>query len=382
MVFPRVIGCLLVALAALLLPACQAPYLFGLAGGQLAIFKARQPVDALRDDAATSPALRDRLALVEELLAFAHDELGLPDNGSYRQYVELGRDYPVWNVFSAPEFALELRSWCFPVAGCTTYRGYFSEAKARAFAQRLAEEGADVFVGPAVAYSTLGFFRDPVLSSMTALPDTTMAGLIFHELAHQRFYLAGDTSLSESFAVVVEQEGTLRWLRSRGDHDGLCRHVAMLERRGELYRLFDALREELATIYAEGGADEARREAKAAAFARLRQGHAQLRADWVEPPWFDGWFEGELNNARLGAHATYDEHVGALQEMLADEGGELTAFYRRMDRLGRLAAADRAALLGSPGAGKGPAPGVSCVAASADLEQQASRSAADGEDEQ
>lgn len=364
------IGPALLLAIAILPSGCQAPHLLELAGGQLAILRARQPVAQLQADPATPAALRDRLALAGELLDFAHAGLGLPDNGSYRQYVELGRDYPVWNVFAAPEFSLDLRSWCFPVAGCTVYRGYFDEAGARAHAQELAGQGLDVFVGPAVAYSTLGFFRDPLLSSVMALPEVALAGLLFHELAHQQLYVAGDTAFSESFATVVEREGVLRWLQARGDREELCRFLDGLERREEVWALITAARLQLAAVYGSTAADADRRAAKAAVFAQLRHDYAALRATWPGPPWFDGWLAGPLNNARLGALAAYDQHVAALQLVLAAEGGDLPAFYRRAERLGRLRIAERADILAYLGAGPAPAPDAPCRAASADLQQQ------------
>lgn len=354
---------------AILLPGCQASYLLELAGGQLAMLRARQPVERLQADPATPAVLRGQLLLAGELLDFAHAELGLPDNGSYRQYVELGRDYPVWNVFAAPEFSLELRGWCFPVAGCTAYRGHFDEEAARAYARQQAGQGLDVFVGPAVAYSTLGLFRDPLLSNVVALPEPELAGLLFHELAHQRLYVAGDTAFSESFATVVEHEGVRRWLQARGDREGLCRFLEGLERRERVKALLAATRERLAVAYGTEG-DAGRRLAKAAAFAQLRRDYEALRATWPGPPWFDGWLAEPLNNARLGALAAYDQHVAALRLVLASEGGDLPAFYRRAERLGRLPAADRAAILAYLGADAGPAPSASCSTASADLQEE------------
>ncbi len=337
---------LLVAAVALLQMACHPLYLAQAAAGQLAILQARRPVAGVQADPATPATLRARLALADDALRFARDELALPDNGSYRQYVELDRAYPVWNVFAAPEFSLVLRRWCFPVAGCTAYRGYFDEGKARAFAAGLAAGGGDVFVSAVPAYSTLGFFRDPLLSSITALPDSAMAALLFHELAHQRFYVAGDTAFNESFATLVEQEGMLRWLAARGDSVGRCRYLSGLERERQVRSLLREAHGHLRTIYTRPDTDVAMRAAKAAVIDNLRQRYATLRAGWREPPYFDGWFAGPINNARLGALAAYDHYVGALRVILEAEGADLPAFYRRMVRLGRLSVADRAEVLG------------------------------------
>ncbi|MCC7330670.1 MAG: aminopeptidase [Gammaproteobacteria bacterium] len=348
--------------AALLQAACHPAYMVQAAAGQLAILRARRPVAEVQADAAAPAALRARLALAGQALAFAHAGLALPDNGSYRQYADLGRQYPVWNVFAAPEFSLDLRTWCFPVAGCAAYRGYFDAARARVFAAGLAAAGEDVFVGPAAAYSTLGYLRDPLLSSVVALPPDAMVGLLFHELAHQQLYVAGDTAFNESFATLVEQEGLVRWLTARGDQAGLCRFLGGLERERAVRALFEVARSRLRTIYAGPGTDEARRSAKAAVIGELRAGYAVLRAGWAGPPYFDGWFAGPINNARLGALAAYDRHVGTLRVILESEGGDWPAFYRRAARLGRLGAADRAEVLGLVGRTSLRAPGPACRA--------------------
>lgn len=338
-------GRVLIAGAAALQAACHPLYLVQAAAGQVAILEARRPVADVTADAATPDWLRARLALAGEALAFAHQALALPDNGSYTQYVDLGREFPVWNVFAAPEFDLRLQTWCFPVAGCTAYRGYFDEARARAFAAGLAARGEDVFVGGASAYSTLGFFRDPLLSSVLALPDDSLVELLFHELAHQQFYVAGDTAFNESFATLVAQEGMVRWFSARGDAAGLCRFLVGLDRERQVHHLLDEARAGLRAAYASGADDESRRAAKAAVIGQLRQRHATLRAGWGAPPYFDGWFAGTLNNARLGAMAAYDRYVGTLRVILESEAGDLPTFYRRVARLGELPAGDRAEVL-------------------------------------
>lgn len=332
-------------LALAVLAGCSPAYLIQAASGQMAIARARRPVAEVLGDPRTSADLRRRLEGAEDALRFARSELALPDNGSYGQYVELDRPYAVWNVFAAPEFSLALRTWCFPVAGCVSYRGYFEEQRAADYAAALAARGDDVHLGGAVAYSTLGFFRDPLLSSVVRLRADAAAGLIFHELAHQRLYVAGDTVFNESFATLVEQEGTARWLEARGDRAGLCRFIAGVARERQVHRLLAGTRERLRSIYSSGAPDEARRAAKAAAIEELRDGYRQLRTHWREPPFFDAWFDGTINNASLGAVAAYDQLVGTLRVILESERGDLPAFYRRAAALARLGAADRADVL-------------------------------------
>ncbi len=350
------------AVSLLLLAGCNPLYLAQAASGQAQLIGARRPVADVQADPGTAPDTRRRLEEATQALAFAHDALGLPDNGSYRYYVELERPYAVWNVFAAPEFSLTLRTWCFPVAGCVAYRGYFDEQRARDFAGGRAAAGDDVHVGGAAAYSTLGYFRDPLLSSVLRLPDAAVAGLIFHELAHQLLYVPGDTVFNESFASLVEQEGLVRWFEARGDQVALCRFLGGLERRREARVLLQRARAALAAIYAAGTPDAERAAAKAAEIGRLRERYRALRAGWHEPPYLDGWFDGAINNATLGALAAYDQLVATLRVVLESEGGNLPAFYRRAARLARLDAAARAEVLREITSPSERRPGAQCQA--------------------
>src|SRR6185295_4027488 len=200
-------------------------------------------------------ALKGRLMRAQEIRAFASRELGLPDNRSYTSYADLERPYAVWNVFATPELSLTPRQWCFPVAGCVAYRGYFAEADARAEAARLKAEGDDVWVSGVPAYSTLGYFDDPVLSTFVRWPDVEVARMVFHELAHQVVYVKDDTQFNESFAVAVEEAGVERWLmlQANGQLD------AQYMRSGRLRAVFRELtrdtRADLARIYASDAPD-------------------------------------------------------------------------------------------------------------------------------
>ena len=312
-----------------------AGYYLQAAAGQASLMRASVPVGKVLADPATPETLRQQLLLVDTALLFAHRELALPPTRSYRQYADLGRPYVVWNVFAAPEFSLEPREWCYPIAGCTTYRGWFSEERARASAARLEGRGDDVFVGGVAAYSTLGWFADPVLNTMLGDNDADLAGLLFHELAHQRVYVQGDTLFNEGFATLVEEEGTRRWLESRNDTTGLCRLQLRQFRREAVLTLMADLRTQLAVVYASEDSIEWRRQQRDALFEQARSSYARLRGDWVEPPWFDRWFEPGLNNARLAALASYEDYVPAFRVLLAREGGELARFYASVEALGK-----------------------------------------------
>ena len=201
--------------AAAAIAALQGCYYAHLAAGQMEMNRKREPIAEVIARPGTDESLKRRLELASRARDFAMSDLGLPDNGSYRTFADLGRRYATWNVFAAEEFSVEPKRWCFPVAGCVSYRGYFDEKRAARESAKLAERGYDVHVGPSVAYSTLGHLRDPVLNTMLGYGDIELAAFIFHELAHQAVYAPGDSDFNEAFATVVEVEGLRRWFSAR-----------------------------------------------------------------------------------------------------------------------------------------------------------------------
>mgnify|MGYP001241598806 CR=1 FL=1 len=303
-------------LLVLLLPLGGCYYLQA-AAGQAEVLSSREPIDAVIADEATSPALKARLTLVREARNFAVAALGLPDNETYRSYAALGRPYVAWNVFAAPEFSVEPKTWCFPIAGCVAYRGYFKEAAARDYAASLSRRGYDVYVGPVPAYSTLGHFNDPLLDTMLRYDDLDLVAILFHELAHQVTYRPGETEFNEAFATVVEYEGLQRWLASRGEQAQIDTFRERRRRQVAVAQRLLAARDELAALYASEAAISGKREAKAAVFAQLRSSHV----------------DGELNNARLAAVAAYERCVPVFESLLRREGGDLPAFYAAVRRL-------------------------------------------------
>jgi len=313
--------------------------------GHMELMGQREPVDKVLADPATAPDTRQQLELAQRAVDFAHTDLGLPDNGSYRQYADTGRRYVVWSVVAAPEWSLQPRTWCFPVAGCVSYRGYFAEADAREFAARRAAAGDDVYVGGVSAYSTLGKFVDPVTDGMLRMPDYRLAGLIFHELAHQRLYIAGDSAFNESFASTVEEAGIRLWLGARDDRDALCRYEGWLARRDAVRSLLARGRGQLEVVYAGTEDAEALAAGKAAALAQIQASYQALRASWDGPPYFDGWFGPELNNASLAALATYDQYVPAFAVLLVQHDGDFPAFYAAAAEIGKQDWEARAAAL-------------------------------------
>jgi predicted aminopeptidase len=314
--------------------------------GQLAVWRATEPIETVLDNDQTDPVLRQRLVLVSEIREFASNDLSLPDNESYRRYADLKRPYVVWNVFAAPEFSLVPVRWCFPIAGCVGYRGYFSREGAEKFAARLKETGLndkdlDVFVGGVPAYSTLGWFADPVLNTFIGYRDAELARLIFHELSHQVAYAQGDTMFNESFATTVELEGVRRWLEHTGRSDQFEAFIAGRRRQQDFLELVTRTRERLNGIFEEEMPDEEKRSRKVDAYTQLREEYVKLKHQWGGFSGYDRWFGESLNNAKMGSVAAYNQLVPAFQRLLAEHDGNLKPFYGAVTKLAKLTPEER-----------------------------------------
>jgi predicted aminopeptidase len=311
---------MLLAVLGLALAGCESISYYGQAiGGHLGMMSAARPVEDWLSDPATTPVLRERLEVARRIRAFASRELALPDNGSYASYAEIDRPFVVWNVFAAGEFSVEPKAECFPVAGCVSYRGFYTEQRAREHAERLRSQGFDVHVAGIPAYSTLGWFDDPLLSTFIRYPDTQLARLVFHELAHQVAYARSDTAFNESFAVVVEEEGVRRWLAAEGRDAELAGFRAVQARKREFAGRVEETRERLAEVYRMPLSPEALRAKKAEEWARLRKSYPGI----PEQP----------NNGFLVSIALYTELVPELERLLAQEGGDLRRFYRQVKEM-------------------------------------------------
>jgi predicted aminopeptidase len=339
----------LAAAAAGVLGACGAPsYYLQAVGGQLELLRLTRPVDDARNDPATAEELRDKLARAAEIRDFASRELGLPDNGSYRKYADLRRPYVVWNVFATDELSIKPQEWCFPVAGCVSYRGYFAQADAEAFAAGLRRAGHDVYVAGIAAYSTLGWFDDPLLNTFMHYPEAELARLIFHELAHQRVYAGGDSEFNESFAMTMETAGVRRWLARRGSEAETIAFEAAQRRRDAFASLVLRHREALGRAFESNDATDTKRAAKARHLAALQAEYRQLRdGAWGGYSGYDRWFGQQINNAVLASIGLYHQRVPAFEALLAAEGGDLPRFYARVAELAELPKPAREARLAS-----------------------------------
>jgi predicted aminopeptidase len=317
--------------------------------GQISLLWKRKPITAVIADPATSKTLRVQLTEVSEIRDFASRELGLPDNGSYRGYADIGRSDVVWNVFAAPEFSMEPKRWCYPVVGCVAYRGYFAERTARQYALQLRAKGYDAAVRGATAYSTLGTFDDPVLSTMLGWGDVDLAAIIFHELTHQMLYVRDDASFNEALATLVEEEGVARWLHAHGRDQDLAGYMARQARYAQVIGIMLDGRRELQTVYAAGSDRTTMLQKKSAVFDGLRRRYHEISAGWAEAKGYDSWFDGTLNNADLVSVATYQSCLPGLRRELAAVNGDLPAFYRRAQILAKMPAVERdAEVCGEP----------------------------------
>jgi len=324
---------LLLALAATLVVGCESLAFYTQAvGGHLRVLARARPIDDWLADPGTDAALKQRLETARRIREFASKELGLPDNDSYASYADINRPYVVWNVFAAPEFSVEPKKECYPFTGCVSYRGFYSEDQARRHADKLREQGYDVYLGGVPAYSTLGWSADPLLSTFIRYPDAQLARLVFHELAHQVVYAKGDTTFNESFAVAVEEEGVRRWLEAEGRTAELESFRATQERRRAFAQRVSQTRERLELVYKMNLPRDAMLEQKRGEWARLRADYPGLPA--------------EPNNAFLVSIAVYTELVPAFQRLLA-ESGSMEAFYKRVKELAKSERSERATQLSS-----------------------------------
>lgn len=334
----------------LLLGGCSTVgYYWQSVSGHMKMVNAARPVEEWIGDAQTPERLKARLALSQRIRQFAVTDLKLPDNASYHRYADLKRSAVVWNVMAAPELSLTLKTFCFPVAGCVGYRGYFNEAEARAEGARLKAEGLEVGVFGIPAYSTLGWMNwaggDPLLNTFINYPEGELARLIFHELAHQVVYASGDTMFNESFATTVERLGSQRWLQTQASDAARVEYAALEKRRQDFRTLTLTTRRELQAIYGENADGEkkevnppesaAQLEAKAAAMQRFRDNYAKLKISWGGFSGYDNWI-ANANNASLGAQAAYDELVPGFEALFEREGRDWQRFYDAVKRLAAL----------------------------------------------
>ena len=288
-----------------------------------------------------SDELADKFARVMDIREFAESELGLPVGGNYSSYVDIEREHVVWNVFAAPEFSVEPVNWCYPIAGCVAYRGFFSERSALRYAAKLEEDGLDVYTGGVDAYSTLGWFEDSLLSTVLNRADYQLAGLIFHELAHQLVYLPGDTTFNESFATAVEREGVRRWLAKSNKDSNIAAALLDYDRQQQFVDLVTDYRDRFESLYQLDLNASSMRSQKLELQQMLREEYATLKQQWQGYEGYDGWFSRSLNNAQLSTVASYNDLLPFFVAVFEQSNQDFSAFYAEVSRLANLPEQER-----------------------------------------
>lgn len=309
--------------------------------GQLSILFKRESIESVLQDKNTSDSLQQQLIRAQKIRAFASNALFLPDNKSYSQYVDLQRPYVVWNVFAAPEFSLSPKTWCYPIVGCVSYRGYFAEQDALVLAKELEQENLDVHVAGIAAYSTLGWFDDPLLNTMINWSEQRLAGLIFHELSHQLIYISDETAFNEAFASAVERLGTLQWL-VESHPEQIPRYLDYLQVQADFRDLILDTRQNLNNIYDNPAmSDTQKRELKNEVISTLRMKYENVKTRWPANINYDGWFEKPINNARLTSAMTYLQKIPGFYSLFTESNGRWKEFYDRVLALEELPKAER-----------------------------------------
>jgi predicted aminopeptidase len=327
-------------MAFLMLSGCRTLAYYGQAvGGQLHLLALREPVTHILERKDASQELKGKLRLARRICRFAENRLGLPLGDNYTSYADLGRPYAVYTLYAAPEFSMTPKTWCYPFVGCLAYHGYFSKLMAAEHKKLLEAEGYDVFVGGANAYSTLGWFNDPLLNTFIFRSEARLAYLLFHELAHKKLFVKGDTDFNEGFATAVGWEGVRRYLAD--DPEALAELESRFKRHRRFVELVLDWRERLEALYELDMDAAARREVKAETIADLKRAYQRLKKSWGGHDEYDDWFASPINNAQIVSVAAYNRLVPAFEALLAEHGGDLEAFYRACEELGESSLAER-----------------------------------------
>ncbi len=327
----------LLSLVVLQMTACaDLSYYMHSVKGQLSIIQKTQDIDDVLQDESVQDKLKQQLKLVGSIRQFAFEEIKLPESDSYTQYADVGRRYVLKNLFASAEFSTALQRWCYPVVGCAGYRGYFDEKLLEKFKETLLQQGKDVYVANIPAYSTLGWFDDPVLNTFIYWPEYRLAGLIFHELAHQRLYIDGDSQFNESFAMAVQYSAVEKWLFEKGQFEKLKRYKQYQKNRLKVTHLIEKGRSQLTRLYEDDLNESEKRLQKGQLLQQLKEDYQQLSSGFEVPDGFKYWFKKDLNNAKLASVSTYHSRVNVFRKLLRSHAGDYAEFYQHVKRIGLL----------------------------------------------
>lgn len=339
-----------VAAAAMVAGCAQFSYYVQALQGQYTLLSDARPIDDWLADPTVNANLKDRLEKVKSIRRFAARELGLPDNDSYKSYADLRRPFVLWNVVATEQLSVKPIQWCFPIAGCVNYRGYYDKGEAQAFAAELRSNGYDVQVAGVPAYSTLGWFNDPVLSTFIQYPEAELARLVFHELAHQVVYVKDDSQFNESFAVAVEEAGVERWMERYGNERLRVAYAKYDGRKQDFLDLLLKYRKQLEADYASNTTKQEKLRRKAEIFQALKDEYQTLKMNWGGYGGYDRWFAEPLSNAHLASIATYHDYVPGFRTLLSQEKsfGRFYGAVRNLSLLDKSVRHQELAQLGSP----------------------------------
>ncbi len=323
-------------LVLLLLSGCNSLSYYGQAiKGHLDLLAREQPIEELLSNEQTDAELKNKLRIALEVRAFASSTIQLPENDSYKYYADLERPFAVWNVIATPRYSVQAQKWCYLIVGCLSYRGYFDKTDAQTLADELKTQGMDVIVSGAAAYSTLGWMDDPLLNTIVRRDESSMIGIIFHELAHQVVYVDGDTEFNEAFATAVEYEGLRRWFAARNNEQAYLQYRDKKSQQAAIYKKLRETRTELETLYQQELSVEEKEQRKQALFAGLKSWYQHWRT-LNSYDGFDGWMQGELNNAYLALVATYQDMVPDFEALLTSVNGDMQQYFAIVQSMSEL----------------------------------------------
>jgi len=312
--------------------------------GQMSLLIKRESVDDLLLSAETPTDLKKSLHQAKNIREYASQQLFLPDNNSYHGYVDTKKPYIVWNVFAAPEFSLNPKNWCYPIVGCVSYRGYFSKEDAEKEAEDLRKQQLDVYVGGVSAYSTLGWFDDPLLNTMMHWKQRSLASLIFHELSHQVIYIENETSFNEAFSSAVERLGTIQWLLEFYPEE-LEAYITYLNAQNDFRSLLLSTRQKLNKLYLSSQSTSQKRQEKQRIIDGMKNEYLTIKQRWPNTIHFDRWFEKPINNARLTSTMTYLQYIPAFFKIFIEEKGDWEKFYIRVIAFEKLSSTKRKVII-------------------------------------
>ena len=288
--------------------ALEPHYYWHLATGQLRILADCRSIETLLSDTENTDELtRQRLAFIRELRSYAAEEIGLSVSSSYSCYYDT-KGHPVsWNVSASLPERFEPHRWSFPIVGALPYKGFFSKSLAIAERDSLRIRGLDVLMRQVSAYSTLGYFSDPVLSTMLDYSDDSLADLIFHELTHSTVFVEGHTDFNESLASFVGKVGSLRFMTVRhGGESEQVRQIISKRRDAALFRQFlFEMTGKLDSLYALDLPKADVLLQRVSLFESAKEDYKGMRHNFDTPERHDRFLDWEINNARLLSYRRY-----------------------------------------------------------------------------